>query len=72
MRTKDSYGTLLPKSVFLNSNSSAEELGKALTVNTFLLAVELGMQKGNLVRYVPEEKTAYITENKLTTIVQHS
>lgn len=49
-----------------------EELGKAFTVNTFLLAVELGMQKGNLVRYVLEEKTAYITENKLTTIVQHS
>lgn len=70
--TKDSYGTLLPKSVFLNSDSSVEELGKAFTVNTFLLAVELGMQKGNLVRYVPEEKTAYITENKLTTIVQHS
>mgnify|MGYP006953641700 CR=1 FL=1 len=70
--TEDSYGTPLPKSVLLNTNSSAEELSKALTVNTFLLAVELNMQKNNLVRYVPEEKTAYITEDKFTTIVQHS
>lgn len=69
---KDSYGTLLPKSVYLAPGSSMEELGKALEINTFLTAVKLNMQKGNLVRYVAEEKTAYITQNRFTSIVFHS
>lgn len=64
--TKDSYGTLLPKSVFLNSDSSVEELGKALTVNTFLLAVESGTlctRRKNCIYY---RKQAY---NNCTTFV---
>lgn len=69
---KDSYGNLLPKSVYLASGSSVEELGKALTINTFLAAVELSMQKGNLVRYAVEEKTAYITRDGFTSTVFHS
>lgn len=69
---KDSYGTLLPKSVYLASGSSMEELGKALTINTFLTAVKLNMQKGNLVQYVAEEKTAYITQNGFISTISHS
>ena len=61
---KDSFGNKLPNSGWLYSNDNGGGLGKALAINTFLLAVQVAMDKGNLVRYDKERKVATITDEK--------
>ena len=56
----DSVGNLLPEGIRLNAGVTADELSKALTVNTFNLAAAVAMSKGHEVVYDARTKTATI------------
>lgn len=58
----DSYGTPLPQSVSLRKGATPDEIGKASTVNTFLLAATVAMSRGLNVAYNPATKTDTITD----------
>jgi hypothetical protein len=58
----DSYGTPLPREVLLYSGASLKEIGRALSTNTFLLAVSVSRMNGDTVIYNPSSKSAVIIE----------
>ena len=66
----DSFGNELPKTMFVNEIS---ELGKALLVNTFRLAVDQDMALGHTVKYNKSTKTASILDKNtgLYTFISH-
>ena len=60
----------LPKS---KCGNNINELGEALATNTFLLACEIALEKGETVIYDKNSKSATITdENGFSTFVSHS
>lgn len=59
--TRDSYGNPLPASVLLGSDSTLEQLGKALGINGFLALVHITLRNGDTVSYDQESKRATIT-----------
>lgn len=61
MQKKDSIGNDLPQSIFLRSDATTEQIGQALTINSFNLAVSMSLQKGLLVIYDKDRKQATVT-----------
>ena len=61
---KDSVGNDLPQSVRLNSGATIEQIGKAQTINSFNLAAAISLEKGKIVIYNKDEKTATITDEQ--------
>ena len=59
---KDSIGNLLPEGVGLNAGAKLGERLRALTVNSFLLAVEVALINGKTVIYDATLKEAAITD----------
>ena len=57
---KDSVGNELPKPVMLKLDASPEEMDKALTINSFLLAATMAINKGKVVIYDENQKEADI------------
>ena len=69
---KDSIGNELPKHYMLCSGATAQETGYALTINTFLLAAELAMEKGHIVIYSAERKQATVhAASGMASIISH-
>jgi hypothetical protein len=70
---KDSNGNELPKNIWLPSDATQEMIGKALTVNSFLLAVKVNIKKGKKVAYDQESKSATITDEQgRTMFISHN
>lgn len=69
---KDSVGNPLPDSIYLPNNANAEQIGVALALNTFLLAAEVAMSKGDVVIYDAETKKATIDTPKGTIFIFHA
>lgn len=61
MQKKDSIGNDLPQSIFLRSDATTEQIGQALTINSFNLAVSMSLQKGLLVIYDKDRKQSTVT-----------
>lgn len=69
----DSAGTPLPKPKFLLDNCSAEDICKAMTLNSFSLAASASMANGCKVFYDPETKKAEIVHpNGQISEIKHS
>ena len=69
---KDSIGNELPKPVALCAGSTSNEIGQALTINTFLLAAEAAMERGRIVTYSAESKRATVqAESGIFYIISH-
>lgn len=58
---KDSMGNELPSPVKCGAGVPAWQVGVALSVNTFLLAVDMAMKNGKTVIYDRNTNTAAIT-----------
>lgn len=68
---KDSIGNELPKGIMLTSANS-DLLGKALAVNSFLMACGSAMRAGKYVVYDKASQSATITDKKgFTTFINH-
>lgn len=65
---KDSNGNLLPNHVWLHTGASQDDIGAALTVNTFLLAAKIALESGKTVIYDKESKMATITDQEGNTL----
>jgi hypothetical protein len=69
----DSIGNALPKDVWLSSNATRDEIGRALTVNSFNLAVAVAMRQGKTVVYDSGTKQATIQRaDGFVFFVEHS
>lgn len=53
---KDSLGNPLPKSVFLPTNATQEQILDAIAVNTFVLAASVSIENGKNVIYDAKNK----------------
>jgi len=72
MITRDSLGKCLPMVVSLPLGASWEQIGKAMTVNTFNLAAKIALENGEMVIYDRERKEAKITDKEeLISIISH-
>lgn len=69
MQKFDSFSNPLPSSVSLSNDSSLSELGRALSINSFLFVVSSSVQSGKIVRYDKDTKTVIIDNS---TIIRHS
>lgn len=69
---RDSLGNCLPMRIFLPRGASWEQIGKAMTVNTFNLAAKIALKNGEMVIYDREIKEATITDKEgLISIISH-
>ena len=68
----DSLGNRLPEVVYLMKDSDIETSLRALSINTFLLAVNTAISNGKIVTYDAALKSATISDNNIgSTIVSH-
>jgi len=69
---KDSIGNDLPSPVYCGAGVPAWQVGVALSVNTFLLTVDMAMRRGRTVIYDRNTNTAAITAaNGMISTVSH-
>ena len=69
---KDTLGNPLPQGIMLPSNATPDQIGHALTVNSFNLAAAVALEKGNIVIYDASTKSATISKpNGMITFISH-